>query len=230
MKLDLKKLAVLGTVLFGTLGLTSCLDNDDELPVVEDAGFVAFFNASPDSNGLRFYSNDGLINQNTVGYTQFLNYIPFEVGNHEITVNGGNGNLDTINLNITKDKTFSVFAVNKFETLELVAYDDAITAPAAGKASMRFIQLSPDAPAVTVRIEGVEAPVGQFNFKQGTAFVQMDPVNKKDLYLIDSETQDTLLTKEISLSNGRIYSVFSRGFVETTNSNQRLDVQIIPYN
>ncbi|SMC42750.1 DUF4397 domain-containing protein [Moheibacter sediminis] len=231
MKLDLKKLGVLGTVLFGTIGLTSCLNNDDELPVVQDAGFVAFFNVSPDSNGVRFYSNDRLINQNSTNYSQFFGYVTMEAGTHQIKVNSGSGSdLDTISMNVMKDKRYSVFAVNEFENLELVAYEDALVAPGAGKSSLRFIQLSPDAPQLTIAIEGIEAPVGNLNYKQATSFVQINELINKDLYLISTETQDTLFTKEIRLENGKIYSVFSKGFVNTTNTNQKLDVQIVPVN
>lgn len=230
MKLDLKKLVVLGVILSGTVGLTSCLNNDDELPVVQDAGFVAFFNVSPDSNGLRFYSNDRIINQNATNYSQFFGYVTFETGAHRIKVNSGNNDLDTMSLNVAKDKRYSVFAINEFENLELLAYEDALVAPGTGKASLRFIQLSPDAPNLTVKIEGIESAIGVLNYKQATSFTQINEIVNKDLYLIDTETQDTLLTKEISLGNGRIYSVFSKGFINTTNATQRLDIQIVPIN
>lgn len=230
MKLDLKKLGVFAAVLLGTISLNSCLNNDDELPNVPDAGYVAFFNASPDSNGIVFYSNDRVINQSPVNYSQFFGYLGLENGSHAIRVSSGNNSLDTINMSIVKDKRYSVFAVNKFEDLELFALEDAITTPQTGKASIRFIQLSPDAPLLTLAIEGMELPIGDFNYKQSSSFIQVNEMVNKDLYLINTETQDTIFTKEIDLNNGRVYSIFSKGLINTTNQNQKLDIQIVPIN
>src|SRR5690606_8792563 len=100
-----------------------------------------------------------------------------------------------------KDRRYSIFDVNEFENLELLAYEDVLVAPATGKASLRFIQLSPDAPNLTVAIEGIETSVGTFSYKQASPFSQINELINKDMYLIDPETQDTLLTKEISLKN-----------------------------
>src|SRR5690606_39199610 len=168
MKLDFKKLGMLGAVLLGAMSLNACLDSDDAAPPMQDAGFVAFYNLSPDSEALRFFFNDHLINQEPTKYANFFGYVPFETGNYDFSVNSENNSLDTISLNVSKDRRYSIFAVNEFENLELVSYEDAISIPSTGKVSVRFIQLSPDAPQLKVAVEGIENPIGNFAFKQAS--------------------------------------------------------------
>lgn len=232
MKLDLKKIGVFGVILLGTISLNSCLNNDDELPIPEDAAFVAFYNVSPDSNGLKFYENGNSINSNSTNYGQFFGYANLTPGQSKITLQSGTANdLDTLNINLIKNKIYSVFAVNRFEDIELVAYEDQFTSPTSPlKTLFRFIQLSPDAPTVALKIEGSNEDLGQYFFKQASGYREIEEVLSKKVYLIDVETNDTILSKSVNLTRGKIYSIFSKGFVNTENQNQKIDIQIIPIN
>ncbi|MFA7687651.1 MAG: DUF4397 domain-containing protein [Moheibacter sp.] len=228
MKSVLKKIKLAGLALTGALCLTACLNSDDESQqTLENKALGAFINASPNSPALRFYADGIYINTNPANYSQYFGYIPFEAGTRELIVRANNENLDTLMLNMEEHKRYSIFAVNHFENVELVAYPDDATMPPTGKALIRFIQLSPDAPGLRVSIEGEES-LGVFNYKQSSGFMAVNETIHKDIYLIDETTQDTLVTKEIELTNGKIYSIFSKGFLNTETENQQLDVQIIP--
>lgn len=230
MKLDLKKLGILGAVLLGSIGLTSCLNNDDEVPIPQDLGYVSFYNVSPDSNGLNFYSDDVAANSSLVGYSQFLNYLGIQQGNRKITVKSSGNVLDTLSLNVSKNRFYSVFATNKFNELELTAYEDAIATPAADKLLLRFIHLSPDTPQITVKIEGQERPIGNFNYKQTIQFSEASPILNKNIYLINTETQDTLVSKQVNLTSGKVYTVLALGLLNTTNQAQKLKIETIGLN
>ncbi len=214
--------------LTGILCLTACLNSDDQSQqILENTSWGGFINVSPDSQSLKFYSDGNSINSNPANYSQYFGYVPLEAGTRELIVRANNENLDTLMLNMEEQKRYSIFAVNHFENLELVAYPDDATMPPTGKALIRFIQLSPDAPALRVSIEGQES-LGVFNYKQSSGFMAVNETTHKDIYLIDETTQDTLVTKEIELTNGKIYSIFSKGFLNTETESQQLDVQIIP--
>lgn len=229
MKLDLKRTGLIGVILFSGLFLNSCLGDDGE-DYIQDAGYVAFINASPDSENLKFYSNGNNINPNGIDYSQFLNYSAFGVGNHNLSVkSGSNEDLDTLSLNVGQNQWYSIYAVNSVENLELVAYSDSFITPAAGKASIKFIQLSPDLPQIQVAIEGNENNLGNFLFKQASPFTEVNETLHKDLYLIDAVTTDTIFTKEVEFISGKTYAVFSKGFYESDDTDQDLDIQIIPY-
>lgn len=231
MKLDLKKLVILGSILFGTIGFTSCLDNDDsQITTPENVGYVSFYNVSPDSNGLNFYSDGIIANASPVSFPQFLNYNGFEEGVRRITVNSSNNVLDTLSLNVVKNRFYSVFATNQFSNLELTMYEDALFTPANGKIGFRFIQLSPDTPQVTVKIEGQSEAIGNFNYKQASPFNEMDPINNKNVYFINTETQDTIISKTVNLTSGKLYTIIGMGFLNSTNQNQKLRIESIGLN
>lgn len=225
MKLELKKMKFWGLILLGAIGFTACLDTDDT-QIYGNSSWAAFINASPNSQGLKFLSDGLTINSNSANYSHYFGYVPLETGTRRITVRSENTVLDTISLNMEQNKRYSIFAVNDFASLELIAFPDDPTTPETGKSMIRYIQLSPDAPTLRVSIEGQES-LGVFNYRQSSGFVQVNETTHKDLYLINEETQDTLITKEIELSSGKIYSIFSKGFVNTENQNQQLDIQII---
>jgi hypothetical protein len=230
MKLDLKKLMVVSGIVFSGLVLNSCLNDNGDVVVPDEGGYVAFINTSPDSDGLTFYTNDNLINANSTEYSEYFGYLLFEPGTHNISVNSGGGDLDTISLNVDLNKFYSVFAVDDFEHLKLIAYEDNFISPSAGKAAIRFIQLSPDAPQLKVALQDNDGSIGStFDFMQSSSFLEVNSSVHKSLYLIDAESNDTIFTKQVDFDNGGVYSVFSKGFYETDNANQQLDVQVIPF-
>lgn len=227
MKLEFKKMKFLGLMLLGAATFTACLNTDDNhQQIYENTTWGAFVNVSPNSQNLRFYSDGDIINSNPANYSHYFGYVPLEAGTRQLTVRSENEILDTLSLNMTEGKRYSIFAINDFENLELISYPDDAYLPETGKSLIRFIQLSPDAPQLRVSIEGQES-LGVFNYKQSSGFVQINETIHKNLYLINAETQDTLLSKDIEFTNGKIYSIFSKGFLNSENQNQQLDIQII---
>jgi len=231
MRLNLKKSGlIVGIIFISGLFLTSCLDDDTNNYLPENAGWIAFINASPDSENLKFYSNGNSINLGGIDYSQFLNYSAFEIGNHNLSVQSGTGEeLDTISLNVELNHWFSVYAVNNLADLELVAYSDNFITPDINKASIKFIQLSPDLPQVKLAIEGINDNLGTYLFKQASPFTEVNETFHKNLYLIDAVSNDTIFTKQVDFTSGITYAVFSKGFYETENTDQGLDVQVIQY-
>lgn len=231
MKLDLKKIELWSALLFSALTFTACLNNDDDQPIVpQDISNVIFLNASPDSNGLFFYSNNRILNTTAANYSQLFG-IGLESGNNKITIKTNTSSeLDSLSINFEKNKFYSVFAVNKFDNIELKVYQDALFTPAADKAIMRFIQLSPDAPEMIVSIEGQEEIVGIFNYLDVISYRETDPVSNKKINLINAETQEVLFSKEITLTRGNAYSIFSKGLINTPTESRKLNIDIVTTN
>ena len=115
----------------------------------------------------------------------FLNVAP---GNYRASVALDGTTTEAIGLdaNITNGLDLSVFAIGLFggagnQALRLNAYPDDLNAPAAGKAKLRVLHLSPDAPAVDVVVlsaPGVIASrvVTNLAFPNGSAsYLELDP-------------------------------------------------------
>ena len=88
-----------------------------------------------------------------------------------------------------------------------------LTAPAAGKAHVRFIHLSPDAPAVDITLSDGTVLFGNYEFKQATGFTPLDAATY-NLQVSLAGTSTVVLDRPgITLEDGKIYTVFSYNFV-----------------
>jgi hypothetical protein len=63
-----------------------------------------------------------------------------------------------------------VFAVNNVATIEALVLEDNLTSPASGKAHIRFIHLSPDAPAVDITLTNGTVVFGDYIFQRSISF------------------------------------------------------------
>ena len=107
--------------------------------------------------------------------------------------------------------------------------EDNLAAPAAGKAHVRFIHLSPDAPAVDVAVTGGGVVFGNQSFEDFTAFTPLD-ANTYNLEVRLAGTSTVVLPLPgIVLTAGKIYTVYAKGFVGGTGA-QALGAEIIVKN
>lgn len=228
----MKKLNFLGGMLVAGLLLNACLDTDDgntnQIP--EEIGWLAFVNASPDSERLFFFANDKIINNEGLPYERLFGYIYQNTGALSLKVKTASSDfLDTININLQKGDMYSIYAINEFDDLKLKLYSDQHTLPDVEKSMLRFIQLSPDAPHLRLEIEGVSTNFGNFFYTDHSSFIEFDGGFNKKMYLIDEVTNDMILSKSANFHKGKSYSVFSKGFVNTTDADEQLDIQVIPF-
>lgn len=225
----MKNLKLVGILVALSVVMFSCLNTDDADYVnPEDSAWLAFINASPGSQGLKYYDSGILINTPKLNYGTFHGYVNRNKGVSKITVRMESSlDLDTLEMNLVKNSFYSIFAVNTPDSLELVSYLDNHVAAESGKSLIRFIQLSPDSPSIKLMIEDEEGSLGTYAFKDASAFINVNHGVSKKFILINAETDEILLTKELNLGNGNSYSIFSKGLVNTTDESKALDIQVI---
>jgi len=108
---------------------------------------------------------------------------------------------------------YSAFAVNRVSALEPLLLTDDLTPPAMGKAHVRFVHLSPDAPAVDVALAGGAVVFGDKEFKGFTPFTPL-PAGTYDLEVRVAGTSTVALPLPgIKLEAGKIYTVFAKGLL-----------------
>lgn len=225
-----KNLKLIGILVALSAVMFSCLNSDDNgFGNIEDTSWLAFINASPGSESLKYYKNGNDLNTPILNYGGFYGYLSQKSEPTMYTVRTGTSNdLDTLNLDLGQNVYYSIFSVNTPDHIELISYIDNHENAPSGKSAIRFIQLSPDSPPLKLLVEGEDADLGIFPFKQASTFKHVNHGVDKKLFLINSETEEILATKSISLGSGKSYSVFSKGLLNTTDENKKLDLQIIP--
>ena len=101
------------------------------------------------------------------------------------------------------------------------------SAPAAGKAHVRFVHLSPNAPAVDVAVASSGAVVfSNKSFKDATAFTPLDAGDYNLDVRVAGTSTVALVLPTITLEAGKIYTVFAKGFLGGAGA-QALGAQII---
>lgn len=216
--------------LFGAILLSGC-EKDDDAPA---QARVLVTHASPDAPGVDLLVDDQKVNTAALTFPSNTGYLAVNSGTRNIKVNAAGTSTSVINANLTLEanKNYSVFAVNRLANIEAVVLEDNLTAPAAGKAHIRVVHLSPDAPAVNIGIAG--SPTNVFTnlaFKGATAFTPVDAGTYNFEIRLASNNAVALAIPATVLTAGKIYTIFARGFVAPpTGNTNTLNVSIINNN
>lgn len=204
---------------------TSCDKDDDPQP---DQARVLVTHASPDAPGVDLLVDNSKVNSAALTFPNNTGYLTVNAGKRNIKVNVAGSSTSVINADIdfVKDKNYSIFAIDSVSKISAIAVEDDLTAPASGKAHVRFIHLSPNAPAVDVAVRNGAAVFANIAFKQGTAFAPLDAgTYKLDVRVAGTQTV-ALALPDITLTAGKIYTVFAKGFLGGTSA-QALGAEII---
>lgn len=223
--LPLFRLAALGVLAAATL--TSCMDSPT---TPRAAARVMAVHASPDAPGVDLRV-DGVVAGTNLTYPNNTGYLSVKPGrrNLKLNVTGTSTTVIDATLRLTPGTSYSVFATGAVAQIAPLVLVDDLTKPAAGKAHVRFVHLSPDAPAVDVALQGGAVVFGNKSFKESTAFTPLG-AGTYDLEVRLAGTNTVVLPLPgITVEAGKIYTVFAKGFVGGTGA-QALGAQIIVNN
>ena len=221
------KISILASVILMSSAVlfTSCKKDED----VHEHANVMVVHASPDAPGVDLLVDGTKKNSAALNFPNNTGYLELEAGTRNLKVNVAGTSTTVINADVpfTKDMSYSVFAVDSVSVISAIVLTDDLTAPAAGKAHVRFVHLSPDAPAVDVAVASTgDIVFGNKAFKEYTAFTPLDA----GAYNLDVRVAGTstvaLVLPTITLEAGKIYTVFAKGFLGGSGA-QALGAEII---
>lgn len=179
-----------------------------EIP--DNRALVRAVHASPDAPAV-----DVLVNGQTaltgVTYPQASTYLPVPQGTATVQLNLAGTSTQVISAPaaLAAPGAYSVFAVNQVAGLQLLAVADDLRAPAAGKAKLRALHLSPDAPPVDVWVNGAKVLSG-VAFKGASAYLQV-PAGATSVQIALAGTTTIVLQASPTLAAGGIYTAAAIG-------------------
>jgi hypothetical protein len=217
--------------------LTSCKKDKKEetivvpTPMVETFAKVLVTHASPNAPGVDLLVDNTKVNSAALAYPNNTGYLQVKSGTRNIKVNVTGTTTTVIGADIpfAENKNYSIFAIDSVSKISALVVEDDLTAPAAGKAHVRFIHLSPNAPPVDVAVTGGPVVFGNTSFKGGTAFKPLDAGSYNLEVRATGQTAAVLTLPPITLTAGKIYTVFAKGFLGATGA-QALGAEIIVNN
>ncbi|RAI89247.1 uncharacterized protein DUF4397 [Algoriphagus yeomjeoni] len=226
----MKKLKSLATValLAGTLGLTSCLDNDDMMDF-PDAGYISIYNGAPNNTGVIVYADQNQVNNLPIKYKDVLAYQNFFPGDRLFKFSDPNSLTSLLEkeYEIKIDSVYSMFVLEEGGELDAVLVDDDWSEPNADEAQIRMINLSPDAGSVTLKLDEVDDPFFEgIAFKSNSDFESLDSDTYK--LTVVSPTGEVLATaSNVELIGNRVYTLVLRGYNQSTENTKKLDLQLL---
>ena len=213
MKISLKTTTLL-TALVITLGLSSCMKDDFENTPISISG-LSLVQASPTTEKLDVYIDNTRASIDDFVFGNKMDYLRAYSGDRTVTVTkkGLTTRLTSDVVKLVPDSAYTVFVVDKFEAIDLLTLRDDLATPAAGKAKIRFVNLSPDGGALNLAINGVATDlVDNKAFKEFSAFLPVDAAEKVTFNLKNKTTGIVEATiTDAKIEDGKIYTIYAKG-------------------
>lgn len=218
------KLTLLGLAAM-SFAFTGCKKDSTSTP---DTAKVNVVHASPNAPGVDLLVDGTKVNSSALNFPDNTGYLSVNAGARNIKVNVSGTSTTVIDATptLTKDVNYTVFAIDSVSKISPLVLVDDLTTPASGKAHIRFVHLSPNAPAVDVSVAGQAAGVGvftnrTFNKTITAAQYAFTPVDAGNYHLevrVAGTTTVALDIPSITFTAGKIYTIFAKGFLGGTGA------------
>ncbi|PZX61309.1 uncharacterized protein DUF4397 [Algoriphagus ratkowskyi] len=224
---NLKSLATVA-LLAGTIGLTSCMDDNDPIEY-PDAGYISIYNGAPSNEGTIVYANQNKVNDFPLNYSKVLPYKNFYPGKRLFKFSEPNSLTSLLEkeFEIKVDSVYSMFIIEVAGALDAILVDDDWSEPTTTEAQLRMVNLSPDAGSVSLKLDKLETPIfSDVAFKSNSEFESI-ATSIYNLSVVSSKGEILATATNIELKGSRVYTLVVRGYELSTVNSKKLDLQLI---
>ncbi|MCS6839540.1 MAG: DUF4397 domain-containing protein [Roseiflexus sp.] len=175
---------------------------------------VRVVHASPDAPAVDVIVNGNKALTNVPFFTASA-YLDLPAGSYDIQVvpTGATSPvvIDAKGVKIEAGKAYTIAATGKLAEIKPTILIDDLSAPATGKAHVRVIHFSPDAPAVDIKVAGGPTLISNLAFPKASNYIPVD-AGSYDLQVTPAGATTVVLDlKGTRLEAGKIYDVFAVG-------------------
>lgn len=208
------------------LAITSCKKpQETTTPAIS---YLRIINASPTLGTFDVYVNTQKANTAALPFGGTIKYIRSSVSQWDLKFTIAN-DLDAVftkSLTLNADVAYSYYLIGKGANLDGLLITDVMPTTATEKAYVKFINLSPDAPALSLNIVGGASLASNKAYKATSDFIAVD-VKTQSFEIKDGAgiVKATLLDEPIQ--GGRYYTIIARGYLTPGNNDQNFSVQSI---
>lgn len=196
-----------------SVGLTACSKKFDSEPV-KVAG-ISFINASPIAGDFDVIVGNARANgDKTFKYNDKLDYLGLYPGivGIGITKKGETNFIVGVSESFQPGKAYSIFVVEALQK-SLLKLEDDLTVPEGNKVKIRFVNASPDAPALSFGIKGQATDLATNKpFKTFSDFLTIDASDKVTFEIKDNATKAVKASLvDVKIEKGKIYTIYAKG-------------------
>jgi hypothetical protein len=215
-------------VLIAFTALTSCKKTETADPTIS---YLRVINASPSLATYNAYFNGNIVNSAALPFGGSAAYTSYSAGSYSLkfTTASSTESLLTKTIALSASTYYSSYLINKPAALDIYTIGDDLSLPATDKAYIRFINLSPDAPALDLaKASATTTLFTNKAYKSASGFIAVDAgTYSLDAKETSSGTIKTSLTGT-SFIAGYHYDIICGGLVTPANDTERpLSLQAI---
>ncbi len=193
---------------------TSCLKRNEETPIPSISG-LSIIHASPTIEKLDVYISQTKANSSDFSFTNKIDYLNAYSGSRQISIKKKDASaiLKSENFVLKPQTGYSLFVIEKLDNIGFLFLTDTLTNPPAGKAKIRFVNLSPDAGALNLAIDGISGDlVSDKLFKENSAFKTINPADRVTFLIKNKATGTVEATlANVKIEKGNIYTLWAKG-------------------
>ena len=175
--------------------------------------FVRVIHAVPDAPNVDIYADDELIVRN-LAYGNYTDYMPIPEGRYRISLYvTGTTNSPVLSnmLNVNRNDALKVAAVGTLDTIAFIAIPDNNSHMERNKAMVRFLHLSPNAPAVDITLPDGTVIFNNVSFKHITDYKAVSPMDYTLQVRVAGTDNVVLTVPNINLDEDEFYTVYAIG-------------------
>jgi len=197
---------------FCLLQFSSCLkDNNNYVPPPPTA-LLMVVQGSPDAPSEALFLDNNRVNNLPLNYGDNIGYFNAYTGERNVILNDYNSGAriasDTMRLN--KNTAYSLFLANTYTSPDFILVTDSIAQPAAGKATIRLVNASPNSGSVDL-VNGSTTIVSGKSYKGASAFKTVTGGTNYTFSVVKTGTNTVLAKDTVMLNSGSVYTLWLHG-------------------
>jgi len=182
--------------------------------------YIRVLHASPNAPAVDIYANDDLIVEN-LSFKEISPYLSVPPATYNIRVYPAGTKNDPVidtDVYIPPNSVFNVAAIGTLPNISLYPIPEPSIVQESGNACVRFVHLSPDAPAVDIQLGDGTIAFNDVSYKGISNYICLPP----DTYtfkVVPTGSNDIVLTvPDVALSGNIYYTIYALGLIgETPN-------------
>jgi hypothetical protein len=217
------KAGVFGLVCLIALSLSSCLKDNDDNYVPPAAAAVSIVNALPGSQPVDVYFDQNLASTYSINYGNGQDYVRAYIGKRTFAyyTSGTRQMIKSDTTTLQADKFYTTYLTGTAAQPDILVVKDTLAQPATGKASIRLVNVSANAPTVNLVIRGGATLATAKAYKGVSGFVPVQGNTTYTLDIVQAGTSTVLASiTDANLKNSNVYTVWLRGSTTATDANK----------
>lgn len=189
--------------------------------------YIRVFHSSPNAPAVDVYANDNLIAKN-LSYKQMQQYLPIPIGNYQIKVYPTGEMTDPVistNVYIPENIVYNLAVIGSLPDISMYTIPEPTVANNSGGPCIRFVHLSPNAPAVDVKLSDDTLVFNNVAYKDITNYACI-PSGTYTFKVTPAGTDTEVLTiPDVTLDTNNLYTIYAIGQV---GESPGLEALIVP--